>query len=100
MLSAGTAVASLWFAVGSAQAYTYPDPVCNGMACSYQWCPGMPLPQPSSGPPNWDMNACHRFMVGRISPNSPDWVTNGGVNRQVSPMVIEGDPGPCPGCVS
>jgi hypothetical protein len=46
------------------------------------------------------MGACHHFMIGKMSPNSPPWVSNGGNNRQVSPMIIEGDPGPCLGCVS
>ncbi|WP_156675489.1 MULTISPECIES: hypothetical protein [unclassified Mycobacterium] len=100
VMAAVAAFASAFLAAPPAAAFTYPDPICNGMACSYQWCPGMPLPMASAGTPNWDMNAWHRFMIGQISANSPAWVTNGGLNRQVSPMVIEGDPGPCPGCVS
>ncbi|MGB9223977.1 hypothetical protein [Mycobacterium sp.] len=96
----GLGGAGLWLEAGTAQAFSYPIGECNGMACSYAWCPGMPLPQPSSGAPAWDMDACHHFMIGKMSANSPAWVSNGGQNRQVSPMLIEGDPGPCPGCVS
>jgi hypothetical protein len=100
LLSGGVAVTGSSLAAGTAQAFTYPPAVCNGQACSYVWCPGDPLPEPRYGPPNWDMNVCHHFMIGKMSPNSPDWATNGGNNRQVSPTLIEGDPGPCPGCVS
>jgi hypothetical protein len=100
VLSGTTALAALGFGAGTAHAFSYPIAVCNGMACSAVWCPGMPLPMPSSGTPNWDMNVCHHFMIGQIGPHSAPWVSNGGVNRQVSPMIIEGDPGPCPGCVS
>ncbi len=98
LMSGSVALAGLGLGAGTAQA----DPVgvCNGMACSYVWCPGTPLPYPKYGAPNWDMNVCHHYMVGKISPNFPAWVTNGGQNRQVSLMIIEGDPGPCPGCVS
>ncbi|OBJ61817.1 hypothetical protein A9W95_08695 [Mycobacterium sp. 1423905.2] len=73
--------------------------MCNGMACSYEWCPGMPLPT-TFGTPNWDMGTCHHFMIGTMNEHSPAWVSNGGANRQVAAMLIEGDPGPCPGCVS
>jgi hypothetical protein len=87
-----TALAALGLASGTAHAFNYPIGSCNGRACSYVWFPGMLLPSPSNGKPNWDMSACHHFMIGQISPNSPAWVTNGGNNRQVSPKVIEGDP--------
>jgi hypothetical protein len=87
-------------ASGTACAFNYPIESCNGRACSYVWCPGMPVPSPGNGKPNWHMSACHHFMIGQISLNSAARVTNGGNNRQVSPTVIEGDPGPCPGCVS
>lgn len=100
LLSGGVAVALLGVGAATARADPYPHAVCNGMACNYVWCPGMPLPQPNHGPPDWDMNVCHHFMVGKLAPNSPPWASNGGQNRQVSPMLIEGDPGPCPGCVS
>jgi hypothetical protein len=100
VVSGATALAWAFVPAAPAAAFTYPDPICNGMACSYLWCPGMPLPMASAGTPDWDMNSCHRFMIGQISANSPAWATNGGLNRQVSPMIIEGDPGPCPGCVS
>ncbi|GFG67573.1 hypothetical protein MKUB_50630 [Mycobacterium kubicae] len=99
LLSGGVAAAAVGLGAGAAQAYTYPIGVCNGMACSYEWCPGMPLPT-AFGTPNWDMGVCHHFMIGTMNDNSPAWVSNGGVNRQVAAMLIEGDPGPCPGCVS
>ncbi|OBA59243.1 hypothetical protein A5647_18135 [Mycobacterium sp. 1100029.7] len=100
MLSGAAAFAALTLGAGTAQAFSYPIAVCNGMTCSAVWCPGMPVPEAADGLPNWDMKVCHHFMVGQIGPHSPPWVTNGGVNRQVSPMVIEGDPGACPGCIS
>ncbi|WP_156745945.1 hypothetical protein [Mycobacterium sp. 1423905.2] len=59
----------------------------------------MPLPT-TFGTPNWDMGTCHHFMIGTMNEHSPAWVSNGGANRQVAAMLIEGDPGPCPGCVS
>lgn len=94
LLSGGTALAALGLATGTAHAFTYPKSVCNYHACSYIWCPDMPIPQPSGGTPDWDMHACHHFMIGIMSPNSQPWVSNGGANRQVAPMLIEGDPGP------
>jgi hypothetical protein len=99
VVSGGLSLAGVALGAGTAHA----DPqvgVCNGMACSYVWCPGMPLPEPRYGPPDWDMNVCHHYMIGKITPGGPAWTTNGGQNRQVSPMLIEGDPGPCQGCVS
>jgi hypothetical protein len=101
LLSGFATLAALGFGAGSAAAYyTYPRAVCNGMACSNVWCPDMPLPSLAGGTPDWDMSVCHDFMIGQMTANSPVWVSNGGVNRQVAPMLIEGDPGPCPGCVS
>lgn len=100
LLSGSAGLVALGLGAGTAQAFNYPIGVCNGKACSGVWCPGMPLPMASAGTPDWDMNVCHHFMIGQLSPNSAPWVSNGGRNRQVSPMLIEGDPGPCPGCVS
>jgi hypothetical protein len=93
LAAGGLSVASWGLSAGTAQAYTYDKSVCNEHACSYVWCPGMPLPRPDAGPPDWDMNVCHHFMIGKMYDKYP-WTTNGGANRQVSPWVIEGDPGP------
>jgi hypothetical protein len=101
LLSGGVAaVTALGLGAGTAQAFNYPVGVCNDAhhVCSYQWCPGMPLPFTggANNPPSWDMVVCHNFMQGMIGPSSPDWVKGNG-NHAVGPMLIEGDPLPSPG---
>ena len=86
LLSGGVAaVAGLGVGAGTAQAFNYPVGVCNDAhrVCSYQWCPGMPLPFTggANNPPNWDMGVCHNFMQGMIGPSSPDWVKGNGQPR-------------------
>jgi hypothetical protein len=89
LMSGGIAAAGLLLASGVAQADT-PTGICNQMgSCSYQWCPGSPLPMADVV---WDMNVCHHYFGG--SAGHPG--TAGGI--PVGAHILEGDPAPANTC--
>jgi hypothetical protein len=89
LMSGAMALTTFALSTGTAQA----DPgtgICNQLAmCSYQWCPGSPLPMPDVV---WDMNVCHHYYGGSLGHPG----TAGGI--QVGAHILEGDPSPANTC--
>jgi hypothetical protein len=80
LMSGAAVFAGMSLGAGTAQAG------CNSLAmCSWQWCPGEPLPMDDVV---WDMSICHTYYGG--SPGHRGTV--GGI--PVGAHIMEGEPSP------